>query len=540
MRPNPVTDFDEMLAAERAKLRDKKQDGVVASAKQAYHADQDVLLRAPTGMGKTRTFTKFAISLAQEDPNLDVLIVQDRIKVAKQNKAAAEQAGISTALSYDGNLNQDGRICYATSATAHAFLDRLKPYGLVIIDECHHASDDDQSRHSAIINAVADKNPNMRLMGASATPSRSDGRKLHPRLEGAKRLDISYSEALECGAIIRPTTVTPHFIGGSKTFAQVVAETVDPNDPLRDRAGLQTKLRAARPADYFEQCAFALQVHGRNEPTFAFCDTIAEAKQLVDALNEYGHSAGIIHSKMSPTAIENAFDDYESGKLPVLVSVDMLVEGVDITKTSVILNCKTTTTPEEYKQIVGREMRAHAEQAEDGTITRKTKAVLIECGASSLINGTIERSIDVDRYAIHGHKKGEWSPWTIVAKGPDIFALHDGESTIFAAQMEDQKAFKLFIKEETDRRQAGAQLRPHPARTANLDDLKQMAQEAVCRKATTFAALDSRSELQGEKKTTSLRALCRRSYAQSKGSLAAYLAPQKVRDRGHSGIQFGR
>lgn len=525
---NQTMTINDQIAFERAKLRNQLQDDLVAIALRSFAAGEDVLLRAPTGMGKTRTFNRIAVEVVSGSPTADVLVVQDRIKVARQNQKSGLDIGTNTSLSLDGNLDQSGRITYATSATAFANIDKLKPYALVVVDECQHASDDETSRHSAIIGAVTANNPAALVVGASATPRRPDGKSLHPRLQRAAKIEVCYQEAFDCGAIVKPQTITPPFVGGTHSIADIVDSIVDPNDPLKDRTGLQARLREARPENYFEQCASALTVHARHEPTFAFCDTIAEAEQLRKTLEEHGHAAGIVHSRLRAGADERAFSAYEAGRLNVLVSVDMLTEGVDITRTGVILNCKATTTPEEYQQIAGRAMRAHAEISPDGNTLRKDRALIIECGASALINGSIERLMEIESFAIRGASASRWRPWTLVSKEPHVLALHDGERTIFAARTGDHGPFSLFVKEEAalgNRRISGNQVRRFSPRTASAQDLADLGQAAARQKMATFAALDSRIEMQAGKQTTALRALCRRSYAASHGSLSAFMAP---------------
>jgi superfamily II DNA or RNA helicase len=525
-RSNTMTDL--AMSVERQALRDQLQSQMIDDAHRALKAGSDVLIRAPTGLGKTTIFNQLARRIVSETTDASILIVSDRRKVVRQNRMASAASGAETSLSSHGALDQSGQIVYGTAATIAANLHRLKNYSSIIIDECHHASADENSMHAAIIGAAVRNNPDTKIVGASATIRRADGQKLHPRLEGATVIQACYADGYDTGAIVKPSTIEPTIVGGKRSIADIVDDHVDPNDPQKDRSGLQAIIRRERPDDYFEQAADAWLKNGQNRPTFAFCDTIKEAEVLHQAFSDRGVATDIIHSGIASKAIEERFDAFESKRTRVLVSVDMLSEGVDIANVSCILNAKSTTTQPEYQQIVGRGMRAHVETRSDGSVIRKTDCIVIECGASARLNGRMERVSDIDSYATKGPAATTWRPWTKVSETPQVLAIHDGSKTIFAVRESSTKDFRLFVKQEAmlpGRRIEGSRITPFSPARANAISLNILARDLISRRMPTIAALDSRTVDEGRRATTTLRRLCAESYAASKGAIGAFMNP---------------
>ena len=77
-----------------------------------------------------------------------------------------------------------------------------------------------------------------------------------------------------------------------------------------------------------------------------------------------------LHSKMSKEAIRMVLSDYRTGRLDVLVNVDMATTGFDHPPTDTIVLARATKSQNLYKQMVGRVLRL---------APNKDNAVMLDC-----------------------------------------------------------------------------------------------------------------------------------------------------------------
>ncbi|WP_114947556.1 DEAD/DEAH box helicase [Microvirga calopogonii] len=514
-------------------LRQAMQDRVTTQASELLATGQNVLVVSPTGSGKTNMFTDVINKTLQRKPEANILVMQDLIAVAQQNKRRAESLGHkSTSLGIDGKLDQTGQIVYALPETVMANIRSLKPYDLLVVDECHHASESTDSQHSAIINAARAINPDLVVMGATATHERPDGKELHPDLANAKLLRVSYQEALKIGAIVPTRTVTPYVaLKDGSSIEAAVSKYIDPTNPVETQSGIQSHIRNNRPADYHKRCVQAWAKEGGPAmPTFAYAGTIEDAERLAKAFKDAGFASETVHSKLRPTKIDKAFSDYRRGAVQVLCSVDMLIEGVDETKTACILNAKEITSRAEKQQMEGRGMRAHTERDGSGAVTfDKKECLVIDMGASTVLHGRMEDYIEIEAYVVEGPNASKYRPWRRLSKESDqteVLGLHTGDKSLFAVRPPGSRSYLLYEKTENTVGRTQGQVRDiKPARPSTVTriDLSKIGHEAVRRNISLFTVLESTRVDKGDgKRTRKMTKILIDSFKESRGSLMTF------------------
>ncbi|KAJ8608380.1 hypothetical protein CTAYLR_008153 [Chrysophaeum taylorii] len=83
-----------------------------------------------------------------------------------------------------------------------------------------------------------------------------------------------------------------------------------------------------------------------------------ECARLEGYLNRNGWTCVAIHGDMTQASRTKAFDDFRSGRAPVLVATDVAARGLDIPAVSLVLNYSFPLTIEDYVHRVGRTGRA--------------------------------------------------------------------------------------------------------------------------------------------------------------------------------------
>ena len=143
--------------------------------------DQNVLLQAATGAGKTIIFSALIKRLLTEYPKMriailahrQILIEQAKDKLTQVYPEARYKIGIVCS-STQKSIESDRQIIVCSRQTLINHIDEIGIVHLLIIDECHRLQpmSNTQSEYFQIIDHFRTIYPSMRLIGVTATPYR--------------------------------------------------------------------------------------------------------------------------------------------------------------------------------------------------------------------------------------------------------------------------------------------------------------------------------------------------------------------------------
>ncbi len=371
------------------------QDRCVTEMAGLVTAGSNVLLVAPTGVGKTGMALSLAARVGGSGGLGKVMILTHRRKLFSQIvETDAEEwlespVGRFAALD-EGGIDQRPDIVVAMVQTAAARASDLAGYGLVIIDEAHHARGEEEGEdptgdYEIVLAALEAANPLLRVVGQTATPFRADEKGLNRRVADASEVVITYGEAIAAERILMPRTVRPaYLLKNGKAPGEMVAELIDRRGYDLAQAEIGSLLQQLRRDDFHAMVARDLWDGNRVPRTLCFTDTVSEARDLMRACIDIGIEARLVAAENGARANNKAFDDYESGIAPVLVSCRMIGEGYNVPDTERVVTLNRNTTRAWYAQMIGRAMRAgHG----------KKEAAVTDYGASSFFFGRLEDQI---------------------------------------------------------------------------------------------------------------------------------------------------
>ena len=93
------------------------------------------------------------------------------------------------------------------------------------------------------------------------------------------------------------------------------------------------------------------------QSTIAFCMNIAHAEHLTEIFQMEGIDARVVHSKLPPEIRQQNEDDFRNGVAPVLVNVNILIEGFDVPMLDCVIMARDTDSATLIQQAIGRGMR---------------------------------------------------------------------------------------------------------------------------------------------------------------------------------------
>jgi len=338
------------------------QSEAVGAAQEWMRASVDpCLIEAPTGAGKSHIVAALADWLHGISRGKRVLCLAPQKELVLQNAAKMRATGADCSIfsASAGIKSTRHKIIFATPLSVKNSMSRfLKEFCAVVLDEAHTLS----PTVLAIIEAMRRENPNLRVVGLTATPYRLgqgfiyrvDYRghahgddvarapfftKLVYRIDARHLIEAGYltpprigainsSDAYDTsGLVLRPNgkfderSVDAAFVGHGRKTAGIVADVVAQS---RDRRGV-----------------------------VFFAATVRHAEEVLASLPPE-MSAMITGDTPNRGAILKAFDDR---KLKYLVNVGVLTTGWDCPHVDVIALLRRTESVGLMQQMIGRGLR---------------------------------------------------------------------------------------------------------------------------------------------------------------------------------------
>ena len=331
------------------KLRPYQQEAIDAVVTARREGSKRLLICLPTGSGKTIIFSRLA-ALAKRP----VLVLAHREELLGQAKQKIEAAlGTKGQVSIEQgqrHASKKAKVVVCSIRSLHT--ERLKgvlkgrDFGLIVYDECHHATAEDNKRVLREI-GVFDPAWTGTLLGFTATTKRADGQGLNDVFERIiytrtlpEMIDDGYLTPLRGYRIATSADLHAVTGGGADFVVEELAEAID----IQSRNALVAR---------------SIQELARDRRILAFCVTVAHAKNLAKALNYVGVRTGIVYGAMKKDKRAQMLDDFRKERVQALTNVGVLTEGFDDPGVSCIAMARPTRSQSLYAQCVGRGTRLY-------------------------------------------------------------------------------------------------------------------------------------------------------------------------------------
>jgi ATP-dependent helicase IRC3 len=350
-----TTTFD--WVAERVKafapvvsLRDYQDEAVDAVATAvSVEGKRRVAIVLPTGAGKTVVFGALAWSWLADGLGR-VLVLAHRDELITQ---AAAKLSLWVPRHLIGIVKASRNECDAPVVVASVQtlrndrrLEQAGKFGLIVVDEAHHASAASYKKVLGELGAFTDHGPI--VVGVTATPKRADGIRLDDVFE-----DIAYAKTYT-------EMVARNYLAPVESKAFDLVENIG-----RPKLGIDgdysegwlegVMLRANAPDKILE----AWKAEAYDRPTIVFTPTVSVAKAVAESFNGAGVSAAWVSGAMPVTERRAVLAGLASGEIRVVANCAVLTEGFDEPSVSCIVVGRPTMNETLYIQMVGRGTRLH-------------------------------------------------------------------------------------------------------------------------------------------------------------------------------------
>ena len=339
------------FSKKRKELRDYQAEAIDAVERARGHGERHALVVMATGLGKSMIANQLMANELRRNPEQEVLVLahmNDLVRQLEQSSWSQLSKGISTHLWTDGEKPAyRGGVVFATWQSVAAAMqkgesDLRSRFGLVIVDEAHHAPSDAFSR------LLGDLEPNF-LVGLTATPWRGDDRDLRTLFgEPAYTCDIVMGMQRGFLAAVDYRMLTDGIDWNEISRASMQGLTVSDLNrhllvPERDLGMVETI------------CEKMSEIE--NPRALAFCRSIEHAERLQPLFAARGIRAAVMHSKLPREQRFKNLSGFRLGKIDMLISIEMLNEGIDVPDVNLVAFMRVTHSRRIFLQQLGRGLR---------------------------------------------------------------------------------------------------------------------------------------------------------------------------------------
>lgn len=339
-------------------LRPYQQEAVDATLAWFRRHTEPAAIVLPTGAGKSLVIAELA-RLARGR----VLVLAHVKELVAQNHAKYCALGLEADIFAAGLQRKEshGKVVFGSVQSVARNLDQFRSeFSLLIVDECHRISDDDDSQYQQIIGHLRQVNPQIRLLGLTATPFRLGKGWIyqfhyHGMVRGDEKAlfrdciyELPLRYMIKHGYLTPPERLDMPVV--QYDFSRLQAQS----NGLFSEADLNHELKKQQritPHIVSQIVEFAENRKG----VMIFAATVEHAREVTGLL-PVGQAALITGETPGPER-DRIIEAFKAQAYRYLVNVAVLTTGFDAPHVDLIAILRPTESVSLYQQIVGRGLR---------------------------------------------------------------------------------------------------------------------------------------------------------------------------------------
>ena len=321
-------------------LREHQQDVVDKLSEGFNNGHRCQILYAPTGMGKTEVAISIMKSYAEQFKK--VAMVMDRIVLVEQTSLRLGKYNIPHGVLQAGHWrhrpHEHIQICSAQTLEARNITPDME---LLIIDECHV--------QRAGILEIIENNPNLKVIGLTATPFASNMGKTYSHVVNAPTTKELIDKEWLCP--LKVFIAKEIDMSGAKKVAGEWSEGEASSRAMRITGDVV--------AEWYKKTH---EVFGKPVKTIVFCSGVKHGKDLEKKFKEAGYNFVSISYKEDDEFKRQAIEEFSKPDSTIqgLIATDILTRGFDVSDVMIGVSARPfSKSLSSHVQQLGRVMRPH-------------------------------------------------------------------------------------------------------------------------------------------------------------------------------------
>lgn len=304
------------------------------------------LIDLATGVGKSYLMTMIVRSLLDGWHDMRILIVTDSKELVEQNHQELKNdwpeapTGIYSAGL--GRADYRAQILFGGIQTIWNKTNKIGFVDVILIDECHMISRDNDSSYGKLFAALREINPDIKIVGLTATPYRLDSGRLD---QGEDRMfdKVIYTYSIADG--VRDGYLTP--LSTKETASEISTFGVK-------KAGKDfQKTALGKAADEITEAAVAeIVAKGADRRSWlAFCSGKEHAYHVRDAIRRHGITCEAICDDTPSAERKRILEAYKNYEIRCLTNNSVLTKGFNHKGVDLIAALRPTLSVSLYLQM---------------------------------------------------------------------------------------------------------------------------------------------------------------------------------------------
>lgn len=339
-------------------MKKELRDFQLKVVKKCINSNDDILISAPTGCGKTFIAEMIMNELSQQNEDFNFLFVVPRIILIHQflEELTAFKKSDFDIIQAENTKLSGKRFILASKDSLDNYIEELPDNLIMFIDEVHEGLKQSFK--------LVQKIKPVRLFGLTATPERSDGlsfikgidleneEKLHVYGLFDKYINaISIKEAQNLGYLCQLKYVSRNDLKTLDIKSKGIEEfTEEEITELFDKYNIwgdlvKTYKRYGKNKD------------GTFKPALGFTNTVKMAERVSNIFNEAGFQFKVISGKTPLKERYELIEQTKTGVINGLVNADLLTYGFNCPEISYIFSCRHIMSKTLWVQMIGRGLR---------------------------------------------------------------------------------------------------------------------------------------------------------------------------------------
>jgi hypothetical protein len=257
---------------------------------------------------------------------------------------------------------------------------------MLVIDEAHHAT---ARSYRKIIEKAKTANPDLKLLGVTATPLRGDKKSLRAVFTNCGA-QLSLQELILEGALVKP---------------RAFVIDVGVQDDLRDVPKVGSDYDMGEVAKIMDRTPIAEAVirewkqKAGNRQTIVFCSTIKHAQHMTEAFQDAGIKAATVSGKTPLRERQEILTALKYHDIQVLMNVNVATEGFDEPSLSCVVLLRPSSQKNTLIQMIGRGLRPFKDERRD---LIKQDCIILDFGTSLHTHGDLEQEVELNPVNLPG------------------------------------------------------------------------------------------------------------------------------------------
>ncbi len=341
------------------KLRDYQQQAVENTIRYFKKQRDPAVIVLPTGAGKSLVIAEMA-RLAKGR----VLVLAHVKELVEQNHEKYQSYGLDAGIYSAGLQKKESHqkvIFGSIQSVARASHSFFKDFTLLIIDECHRVSLEEESQYAQVVAKLQKNNPQICILGLTATPYRLGlGWIYNENHQGKiqtteKRFFKRCVFELPLEYMIRNKFLTPPVKVDIPVTCYDFSELTQ-KDRMYRASEIDEILRTQRRlTPLIIKNIIDITHRYQRKGVMIFSSTVKHAIEIMECLPP--DQARVILGDTEDQQRDSIIEDFKQKKFKYLVNVSVLTTGFDAPHVDVIAILRPTESVSLYQQIIGRGLR---------------------------------------------------------------------------------------------------------------------------------------------------------------------------------------